>query len=520
MKNALGVLLLCLLTTTLALGQSATRPASAATSAPTSIPTAVALPGPAAVVEVTGEINDYTAEVLEKHFAAARSAGAQTILLRLDTPGGAVVSALRMSQFIKKQRSDVRVVAVVHNMALSAGAMLAVACEKIVMEPGSMLGDCAPILVGPQGLQTLGEAERAKMESPILAEFYDSADKSGYDHLLVSAMVQYGVVVHYLQSPSGERRFVAPAEATELKAAGWTNVDKVPDPLDGANQLLTVTSDTAGRIGLAETTASPEAFAAANNLSLVGTFSTTIGEHLVGLLSGAGLRGILGIVFMWSLYTAISKPGTGVPEVLAFVSGAVLVGVPLLTGYAGWFELLLILSGIILIAVELFVIPGFGFVGLGGVLCLIVGFVLTFAPPELPGGGLWPQLQGTRTAIKHGMAAVAAGLVVSTGLWFWLAKYLPSIPYMNRLVLTTNVGQSPEIGDERAAIDQAWPAVGDSGRTVTRLAPGGVASFFDPIVNDQRTVDVVSDVGFVDAGESVIVREREGTRVVVRAAKA
>ena len=471
-------------------------------------------------MEVSGEINDYTAEVLEKHFVAARAAGVRTILLQLDTPGGAVVSALRMSQFIKKQRSDVRVVAVVHNMALSAGAMLAVACERIVMEPGSMLGDCAPILVGPQGLQTLGEAERAKFESPILAEFYDSAEKSGYDRLLVSAMVQYGVVVHYLQGPDGQRRFVAPDEAKQLKAAGWVPVDNVPDPLDGATQLLTVTSDTAVRIGLAETAASADAFASASGLQMVGHFSTTFGEELVGFLSGATLRALLGTVFLWSLYVAFTKPGTGLPEVLAFVSGAVLVGVPLLTGYAGWFELLLILTGIVLIAFELFVIPGFGFVGLGGVVCLILGFVLTFAPPELPGGGFWPQLQGTRTALLHGLVAVAAGLIVSTALWFWLAKYLPQIPYMNRLVLTTNVGQTHEAGDERAALEQAWPGIGDSGLAVTRLAPGGVASFFDPIVNDQRPVDVVCDVGFVDAGDAVVVREREGSRVVVRAVKA
>lgn len=503
MKNALGVLLLFLMSTTLALGQS-TRPFEPQ--------------GPAAVVELTGEINDFSARVFEKHVASAREAGAKTILLHINTPGGVVTSALRMSQFIKRQRTDVQFVAVVQEMALSAGAMLAVACDRIVMEPGAMLGDCAPILMGPSGLQTISGAERAKMESPILAEFFDSATRGDYDPLMMSAMVQYGVVVHYLENAAGERKFVVPADVEQLKRDGWTTVDGVPSPLDGDNQLLTVTDTLAAKIGLsAATVASPEAYASSVGLPIVGTFRTTAGEKLVGLLSGAGLRGLLGMVFLWSLYTAITKPGTGVPEVLALVSGAVLLGVPLLTGYAGWLELLMIIAGVLLIALELFVIPGFGVAGLSGIILLIVGLVMTYAPPELPGGGLVPQLQGTRRALQNGLVAVTAGLVVSAFLWVWLAKYLPKIPYANRLILSTDVGTTPEAGDERRAVEQIWPAVGEVGQSVTRLTPGGVASFFDPIVNDARPIDVVSDGGYIDSGARVVVRSHEGTQIIVRA---
>ena len=474
--------------------------------------------GPAAIVELNGEINDYSAAVFDKHIAAAKAAGAKTILLQLNTPGGAVVAALRMSQTIKKERADLQFVAVVDQMALSAGAMLAVACDRIVMQPGSLLGDCAPILMGPGGLQTLTGAERAKMESPILAEFNDSADRSGYDPLLMSSMVQYGVVVHYLQSPDGQRRFVGAADAADLTKDGWKPVAGVPNPLDGAEQLLTVTDTLAGKIGLSRATvASPEAYAEANGLAVVGRFDTTIGEQLVDVLSGVGLRSILGIVFLWSLYTAISKPGTGVPEVIAMVTGAVLIGVPLLTGYAGWIEMLLILTGLVLIAMELFVIPGFGLAGVSGIVLMLVGFVLTFAPPELPGGGIIPQLQGTRTAIWDGVLAVTVGLIVSSLLWVWLSKYLPHIPYMNRLVLATDVGSTPEAGDLQRAFDAEWPAVQDQGRAITRLAPGGTAAFFDPLINDFRTVDVTCDRGYVDADRVVVVRAREGPRVVVRA---
>ncbi|MGC4032665.1 MAG: ATP-dependent Clp protease proteolytic subunit [Tepidisphaeraceae bacterium] len=506
MKTILCALLFAWLGTAVAFAQG-TRP-----STPTTVPT-----GPAAIVELNGEINDFSARIFEKHVTDAKAAGAKIILVKINTPGGAVVSALRMSQFIKRQRNDAQIVAVVNEMALSAGAMLSVACDRIVMEPGALLGDCAPILMGPDGLQTLGNAERAKMESPILAEFYDSADRSGYDKLMMSAMVQYGVVVHYLQSPAGEKRFANADEAKSLKASGWTDVAGVPSPLDGADGLLTVNDRTAATIGLsAGTYASPEAYAAALGMPVIGTYVTTAGEKFVGFFSDPALRSLLGIVFLWSLYTAITKPGTGGPEVIALVSGAVLVGVPLLTGYAGWLELSMIILGVLLIALELFIIPGFGIAGISGIILLIVGLVLTYAPPELPGMPILPQLQGTRTAIKHGLISVTTGLVVSAFLWVWLAKYLPKIPYMNRLVLETSVGSTPEPTDARDAIAAAWPTVGTVGQAVTTLAPGGVAQFYDPLINDVRPVDVICDSGYVEAGTQVAVRAREGLAVVVR----
>ena len=498
-----------------------TAPATTAPATPAAASRPAGLPGPCAIVTLQGEINDYTDQVFEKHVAQAKAAGARTILVRFDTPGGLVVTALRMSQFIKHERGDVKMVAVVHEMAFSAGSMLAVACDRIVMEPGAWIGDCAPIQIGPDGLKTMGQAERAKMESPILADFLDSADRAGYDRLMLSAMVQYGVVVNYLQSPTGEKRFANAADATELKSEGWTDVPGVFNPVDSADTLLTVGDQLAARIGLsAGTVQSPEAYAATLGLPVVGSFDTTVSERVVDFLSNAAVRGLLTTLFLAAVYTAFSKPGTGLPEFAALILGALLLGVPLLTGYAGWFELLLIFGGLALVALELFVIPHFGLGALIGGIMIVVGLVLTFAPPDLPGGGLIPQLQATRTALRNGVYVVTICLVVSMFLWYWLSHYLPAIPYMNRLVLTTSVGSTPEPGDGRQLAEYTWPLVGDAGRSVTRLTPGGVARFFDPIINDDRNVDVVCDHGYVDDGRPVVVRSREGPRVIVRAVEA
>jgi membrane protein implicated in regulation of membrane protease activity len=117
-----------------------------------------------------------------------------------------------------------------------------------------------------------------------------------------------------------------------------------------------------------------------------------------------------------------------------------------------------------------------------------------------------------------GLFVVTGGLVCSLLLWFWLNRYLPRLPYFNRLILSTVAGGSAAgaataeggaIGGKNAS----GSAVGDSGEALTDLRPGGSARL-------QPTGDVlpvVSDSGFVKAGSRLVVREVSGNRIVVRA---
>src|SRR5205085_10320993 len=130
-------------------------------------------------------------------------------------------------------------VAFIQDKAYSAGAMIALACDEIVMEPGSVIGDCAPIVYRSDGsLESLAPAERAKAESPILADFRDSAQRNGYDPLLAEAMVSVDRVVHYVQSSDGQRRLVNDSDYARLLADSWKPVPGVPDPIDDGRSLL------------------------------------------------------------------------------------------------------------------------------------------------------------------------------------------------------------------------------------------------------------------------------------------
>ncbi|MBV8781530.1 MAG: ATP-dependent Clp protease proteolytic subunit, partial [Phycisphaerae bacterium] len=127
-----------------------------------------------AIVVLRGEIDDLARDGLEKRFAEARATGARTIILDINTYGGMVTSALDISGFLKRQ-TDVHTIAFVDEKAISAGAMIAVACDEIVMDPSAVIGDCAPIVFKTDGaIETMGATERAKAEGPVLADFLDS----------------------------------------------------------------------------------------------------------------------------------------------------------------------------------------------------------------------------------------------------------------------------------------------------------------------------------------------------------
>ena len=466
------------------------------------------------IIRLEGQIDDFNRDALFRRFKEARRLGASTIILDVNTYGGLVTAGLDISRFLKQQ-DDLHVVAYVGEKAISAGAMIALAADEIIMGSSALLGDAAPIAMAPSGgMQPLGDAERAKAESPILEDFYDSAVKNGYEPQLAQAMVQVGRTVHWVENDEGQRRFVDAEQYKALVGDGWKPVEGVRDPIDASNTLLTVSTDLALKLGLARGTApSAEALATERGLTVASTLVPSGGEKLIAWLDNGIIRFVLMLVFMQSLYAALHAPGHGFPEVLALSSLGILVGIPMLTGYAQWWEVLAIIMGLVLIALELFVIPGFGLPGITGILLFIFGLVMTFVGSE-PSGipGVLPSMAGTREALKQGLFIVTGGMLCSLLLWFWLSRYLPKLPYFNKLILTTTAGGTVAGAATAGALEPSRPMPGDGAIAVTDLRPGGSAR----IESSGEVTPVVSDSGFVKAGDRLVVREVSGNRIVVR----
>jgi membrane-bound serine protease (ClpP class) len=498
--------------------------AASASATPASAPStqfaqAPAVGGTAAVIQLEGWIDDYNRDQLFHRFDHARAAGATTIILEIDTDGGLVTSGLDISRYLKNQ-TDLHVIAFVNSKAISAGAMIAMACDEIVMTPSGTLGDCAPIQVAEgQGVVPMGATERQKQESPILSDFKESARRNGHDPLLACAMVSLPYSIHWVTDAEGHRKFVDDAGYKTLTAGGgWKPVAGAPDPIDSDKTLLTVDTADAVQYGLCHGTArSADDLAAQRGMTVVARYEHGLGDMVVKLLSSGVAKVIFLIIFINALFVSLKTPGSGSAEAICMLSLGLLIGLPLLTGYAQWWQIVMVMAGIGLIAFEIFVFPGHLVSLVLGTFMVAAGILLTFLGDfwTVPGG--W-SLPGTQASLEHGLFVTVGGLAGGLLVFNYLRRLMPKMPYFSRLIIKTTSGgagvaPSPALNPAFAPTDR-WPFVGTTGVAVSELKPGGTARF--PYAADVRNTSVVSESGFVSAGTKVVVREVQGNRVVVR----
>lgn len=557
-------------------------PAAAPTSAPATAVPAYRHAEEIVIIPIRGEIDMVTVRSVERRLQYAVDDKAQAVVFELDTPGGLAIAALEICEMIKGTSIPLTV-AWVHSKAYSAGTLIALACDEVVMAPFSVMGDCAPITPW----KVLAPAERSKAESPLLAEVVDSARRHGYDENLVKSFIAYDIELWLIenmktgdrvfayrseyekvfgQSPPESARKLASGESanpgtsrtpagpilpflqTPAAPRGANAAEGVPTPEQRDAQvetqqslpssrpeltnddfgnyrllevvvdnktLLTVHPEQAERYGLSKQIVSNDAdlrayFGAKGEVRYEASWS----EKLVVILTSLPLRIVLVLVFAIGLLWEMSTPGVGVPGGMALAALLILLGAPALTGMAQWWDIALVLAGMVLIAAEIFVIPGFGIAGVSGLICLGLGFVGTFVAPD-PSGGVLPASASARDALAQGSSVmVLCGFAVLIA-GFYVSRYIGQIPLFGKLVLNESVRDFAEppsiLGAMQASSASDLPAKGVRGRTLTALRPIGRAQIGPSVY------DVVAHHGSIEAGAGVRVVESNKFRIVVEA---
>ena len=529
----------------------ATSPAPQASNIPSG--SAVALPtgSKVAVIKIRGLIYGFTLHSLQQSAEQAMQGGASLIVLELDTPGGVVTSALKISKYIKSMQ--VPTVAWINPEAYSAGIMIASACNRIVMAPASATGDCAPIVPGAN----LSPTERAKALSPILEEFRDSARANGYDYALFHAMCVLGVQVYQIEhTQTGQRQLVnqddyqvmvegtaippggistnqgaaatQPSQpnvggtsvsvATKADRGQWTLVSKIHD----GTTLLTLNQQRALDAGLAQALVRDQA----ELQQFLGAASiTTLQPSWVNVmaywLTQPWVRALLMVAMLLGAYLEMQAPGLGVPGFVATVALVLLVVAPFLIGLAQLWHVVLFCIGLGLLLVEIFVIPGFGLAGVSGIICIFIGLVLMVVPTTGQGPIPLPAPEVAQR-LRDSVLFTLIGIIGSTVGLYYLTKHFGNLPLFNRLILRSPVlagagGTSLPTaalgahvsGDE--VIGKGRIQVGATGQTATELHPSGRAEIYGQII------DVISQGEWIDAGQQVRVIEAQGNRIVVEA---
>lgn len=293
---------------------------------------------------------------------------------------------------------------------------------------------------------------------------------------------------------------------SESDRGQWRKIEKVSD----GQGIFTFTDAQLLRYGLAVATVKNEqelqAFFGASN---VRRLHESWSESLVVFLTQIPVRGLLIVVFLISLFIEMTHPGLILPGAIAAAALVMLIAPAFLNDMASWWEIAAILVGLACIALELFVIPGFGIFGVAGILLLFGGLVGTFVSNS---GGLFPDTPEDRSDMLYGVTTILISFATSGVLMYFLGKHFGSLPVIGKLLLRDESGQQ-DAGAGLLAAMEAHPEgpirAGAIGVALTPLRPAGRVQVGDQII------DVVSDLGFISAGASVRISSVDSFRIVV-----
>lgn len=409
--------------------------------------------------EVSGVIELGLAPYVARVIETAAANGASLVVLDIDTPGGRVDAAERIVDAIRN--SPVKVVAFINPRAWSAGAMIALAADEIWMTPGGAIGAATPV-------DGSGTKASEKMVSAMRAEFRSLAEARGRDPALAEAMVDETL--------------------------------DIPD-LAPAGKLLSLTTNQALEVGMADGEAATlDALLAEFELAgaTVQSLSPNWAESLVRFLTNPVVAplllslGVLGLIF------EIKAGAFGIGGLVSLVSLGLFFGSSFLIGLAGWEEVILLAVGMIALAVEAFVLPGFGVAGILGALFIGASMVMAMLGAAPSGGD-----------IVAALGIVGASLVITAAVFFAWLRHLPNSHRWRGLLLRDSVSR----GEGYLSAPARDELVGKVGVALTDLRPSGTAEV------DGERIDVVTEGDFVKAGATVTVVRAESFRHVVRPAR-
>jgi len=406
------------------------------------------------VAPIEGIIDLGLAPFVQRVLDEAAAAGAAAVVLEVNTFGGRVDAAVQIRDALLN--AGVPTVAYVNRRAISAGALISLAAQHLVMAPGATIGAAAPVQAGGGEAQPVSE----KTVSYVRKEFRATAESRKRPALIAEAMVDADVAIRGVIE-KGKLLTLTTDEALKHKVAEFR-----ADTLQAALE----------RVGIKD--------------AELRRVSPNWAENVVRFLTHPVLSSLLVTIGMLGIIIELRTPGFGVAGAIGVGALAAFFWGHWLVQLAGWGELLLAVGGVALLLLEFFVIPGFGFAGILGIVALLAALVLSVV-----GSGATPEF----FMLAAGRMLLA--LLVALGASLLLLRFMPRTPFGRRLILDT--GLAPD-----AEEDLRW--LGKRGRATTPLRPAGIADI------DGERVDVVSDGELIEPGAPVEVTRVDGNRIVVR----
>jgi len=473
----------------------------------------------AAIIHLDASVDNVMLYSIRRRVDIALKAGVPLIAFEIDSTGGQASSGIAISQYLKELRAKRKVttVAWIHHNAIAEGAMIAAACQYVVISSDGEYGNCRPIAVKTT---MVGTTEATSLPA-VVSEFDDSASKNNWDQDLMRAMVVEEAQVHQIRNrATGALKYVSTARKDQFlalqedapgggKISNWQYVKTIDD----SNGVLTASGTEALQMRLADAQVDNEAMllAALNIRSEPLRLEYNWSERTTIFLTSPYIRFLLFVGMLVLAWMEFAHPGFSIFGIGALLCLVLLVGAPYLTGLAQVWEIALILIGVGIIIADLWAFGGIGLLAAPGFILVAVGLVASFIPND-PAGGMERSHQ-VLVAAEKGLGVVIGGSFLAIGLFYIMWKYMAITPGFRHLQLVPGGGKRAAEPVVRDAADRdAGDAVFDGaiGRAASDLRPAGKARF------GEHLIDVVSNGSFIDAGTEVMVIEAKGLRVVVK----
>jgi membrane-bound ClpP family serine protease len=426
-----------------------------------------------------------------------RDRGANWVGVRIDSTGGQLVDCLRVADRLAGIDADVQTVAYVTVDASGGAALIAMACDQIVMQPEAQLGGKGTVDFDRQMLDGATESIRASL-----------AKSSGRGWSLIAATIDPDIeLFSYQNMQTGDVRYFSPEEAAEQpNPDDWRKGARIK----AAGDPLRLDAKRAQELGVA--THIVDSF---DELKQLYGFERDprIAEpnwalELVEALASPGLAFVLLVIGFVGIYVELHTPGVGLGAFVGALAFLLFFWSNFLNGTAGWLEVLLFVGGLVFLLVEMLVLPGFGVFGLGGGLMILASLVLASQTFVLP------QSDSELKELRRSLTILAAATLCVVVAAVALRRYLPHAPMFRTLLLNPPAEEDLIDLDHREALADFSYLIGQQGVATTNLMPAGKADF------DGRLIDVIAEGLPIDRGQAVVVTQTRGNRVIVHAAEA
>ena len=461
------------------------------------------------VIPLHEDINPLSGELLKQKFQQAIDAGADVIVLDINSPGGFTYVTFELMDMVLDAK-QVETVAFIEKDAISGAALLSLACDRIIMLPTARIGDAGEIVMGEDGRFRYTEA---KSRSVLAQKVRDTAEARGRPIALAEKMVDKDLIVFAATNKkTGEKKYISNKEWDSFEnREEWEKGAPVREA--GKEMFFTVNGKRAVELGFADEVIQNRAKLAKvlNVREPMQVIKRTWSDTFVFLLNTGFATFVLIAIGLIALVIELSAPGISVGGLTSLLCFSLFFWSRFLGGTSGWLEVLLFALGLIFIAMEFFVIPGFGFAGIGGILLVLISLVMASSRGFFPETN--EELNGLGTDVLTVVSAFACFLIAL----FFLARYIGEIPGLSRLTLKPGVAAPAALGNSLLAGKHAdqLPAcqlvnIGDVGKTASPLRPSGKIQIGDMMV------DVVTEGDFIDTDCEVCVVNTQGAKVTVR----